>query len=1132
MDTFVNVTTAAPSTPADRATTLAEIKKELEHYASQHDNQLDLDGSLLEASGLQTILKLLGISKLPVKLTAELNLDDGVLTIVGTTNVLGIDTTVTMTLQYDGTTLVIKVFATLASFGLRDVFDTGLVSSKDLSPSSVPDITFKHVGLSLDSSLQALVLEVETSEQQAEIFKSAGISLTSLGFTVSVQLDNDHRSVEFSLTGSMALGKSTAQVNLLLPVSSDSEKDIWVLSITDNVSLLGGLDDLAKLVAGINLAESLPPRLDVLDNVTLPALSTSFNPVKAVLVSAKLEAKLSKSWDAVPSILVVKQTTAKLEISDLSGSKVITASVTAPLKIGDAPFTLTADKPASGPWVLRAKLDAKTKLPLSAAAKSLHLPLPHEIDLSLDTLSLTATPETESFKFTANAEWDLEVGAKPVTIDAEVTIESKLDDSGGRTFDGSSIGGDIAFGNEELLVRYDFGKDFVLTFSATNVTLDVAAIAQNFARRSVQLPFTFPKIDFKEIGLNIDITQRTLDVFGQSEHFGSAELLVGRFVKGSNNFEFAAGFEISGTFDFSNLSSDLAFLNKLDLGESGFVLASVADESFPLTHLKAPPENGVTGPLVEGVQIFAELDFSKTDLNRFLEHFHIDLEQAGIGAVIPRTISNLSIEGEIGVDIPISSAVTFTGLTLLFQPGQGKLSLNGNATVSLKHNQPLHFSAGIAVTAEAASVSATLRDKWTAPFGFRGVVAGPASMDIEIDYEGIPGAGISGALAIGSASGAFATKFDSGDPAQSVLVGSLEHIPLGELVNEVLSSVFHEPKGLAKVIEGVDLQELDLQIVPVTSSIGGITYTQGFRVKGKIDLKSLGFSASGDAEIDYDKGLTIKASTSPLSLAKGLIKIDGAGSDPGPTLNLGVQTHPAPHLHVSGKITALKVSESTYVDINDHGATVQLSGKLLNLFQASFGLSADLGNLIDSSFGVAGSFSEDFTNYLGRELSKAIEGSHGISKAIKAIESAVHKVDEAEDKVNHLESRIHHLEHELHHTHNIFKKAKLGIEIAALKVAKGTADGVLDAARDTLKATISSLGLVGKIAYYIARYGAGSLVVVQGASFSGDLENVSKGEINLGLNLSLAGHHRTLNVGFNLLSPAKDIAKIAEDLLK
>ncbi len=1121
-----------PAASAASTSTLAEIKKKLEQYASAHDNRLDLDGSLLDAPGLQTILKLLGVDTLPVKLTGAIDLDDGVLTITGTTKVLGTETSTTITLHFDGSTLVFKLEATLGRFGLRDVFDHGLVSSKVLPPSSVPDVTFKQVSLSLDSSLRALALEVETSEQKADIFKAAGISLDGLGFAVSVQLDAETRTVEFGLTGSMAIGKSTANVALTLPVSTDSTRDVWALDVTDDVTLLGGLDDLAKQVAGVSLAKSLPPRLDVLDSVTLPRLSVSFNPVAQKLLSASLEAELGKPWDAVPKILIVERTTAKVEISDLSGSKQVEAHVTAPLKIGDVPFTLTADKPASGPWVLSATPGAGETLPLAAAAHGLHLPLPHAIDASLDQLALTATPEDKSFDFTAKTEWNVDVAAKPVTIAAEVTITSKLDISGARTFAGSFIGGDIAFGNEELFARYDFGEDFVLGFSAKNLILDAAVIAQDFSRKTIQLPFSFPKVHFKEIDLTIDITQKTLDLFGATEHFGSAELLVGRFVSGSSAFEFAVGFEISGTFDFSRLTPDLSFLNQLDLGSSGFVLASVDDESFPLSHLKPPPENGVIGPLVAGAQIFAELDFSKTDLNRFLEHFKVDLKQAGVGAVIPRTISNLSIEAELGVDIPISNAVTFTGLTLVFQPGQGKLSLNGNATVTLKHNPALHFSAGIAVTADAASVSATLSDPWQSPFGFRGVVVGPASMDIQIDYEGIPGAGISGALAIGTSSGSFATKFDSGDPAQSVLVGSLENIPLGELINEVLSAIFHAPKDLSKVIGGIELKELDVQIVPVTSSIGGITYTQGFRLKGEIDLTSLGFTASGDAEIDYDSGLTISASTSSLSLANGLIKVDGAGSDPGPTLDLGIQTHPAPHLQLSGKVSALKVSESTFIDINDHGATVQLSGKLLDRFEASFGLSADLGNLTKADFAVSGSFSQDFTSYLGKALSEAIAKSHAIEKAIKGIEEAITKVGEAEHKVNDLENKIRHLEHEMHHTHNPFKKAKLWIEITGLKALKRTADGVLDAARAALKATVASLGLVGMIAYYIARYGPNSLVVVQAASFSGDLKNVEKGEVTLGLTLSVAGHRKTLRVGFNLLAPEKAIAEIVKELFK
>ena len=141
---------------------------------------------------------------------------------------------------------------------------------------------------------------------------------------------------------------------------------------------------------------------------------------------------------------------------------------------------------------------------------------------------------------------------------------------------------------------------------------------------------------------------------------------------------------------------------------------------------------------------------------------------------------------------------------------------------------------------------------------------------------------------------------------------------------------------------------------------------------------------------------------------------------------------------------------------------------------------------------------------------------------------------------------------------NFARITKLGIEIAGLETARGTATGaltiaqgvldvtkqglnatpidadprvfgplgllktatgVLTASQETLALTKQGVGAAASASDYIARFGLANLLQINSASFDADLNTASGGRVTLNVNLTCQGKVSNLALGFNLKDP-------------
>jgi hypothetical protein len=115
-------------------------------------------------------------------------------------------------------------------------------------------------------------------------------------------------------------------------------------------------------------------------------------------------------------------------------------------------------------------------------------------------------------------------------------------------------------------------------------------------------------------------------------------------------------------------------------------------------------------------------------------------------------------------------------------------------------------------------------------------------------------------------------------------------------------------------------------------SIGTFHYPQGMKISGRIQF--LLFKLDTDIEIEINKGLRVSAQMEKISLVNdNFFSIAAAEGTGGPHVSISTFTQPAlpekfqkPHFFVNGKMTMLGSSQSVYVDINESGANLEVTG--------------------------------------------------------------------------------------------------------------------------------------------------------------------------------------------------------------
>ncbi len=174
----------------------------------------------------------------------------------------------------------------------------------------------------------------------------------------------------------------------------------------------------------------------------------------------------------------------------------------------------------------------------------------------------------------------------------------------------------------------------------------------------------------------------------------------------------------------------------------------------------------------------------------------------------------------------------------------------------------------------------------------------------------------------------------------------------------------------------------------ITIDNAGITISQGYRLNGTLNI--LGLEGSADVTIGLH-GINISVALPPINVGNGLLRMTASSSDTsrGPLLKAIVST-PRIDVSASGYVKVLGISAEASLRITNTNYKYTISGKVLNLFQASLSIRASYSNIAQASFQVCGSFRNDLFDRIETKIENTLQNSaNQASAAITFAQNAV-----------------------------------------------------------------------------------------------------------------------------------------------
>jgi hypothetical protein len=812
------------------------------------------------------------------------------------------------------------------------------------------------------------------------------VEVDDLAVTFSVS--NAGGSVAFAVTGAATLSGSP----VALAVTHD-ESDSYAVSLTSAGAPVPGSPTVTAIVGG-ELTSHLPAELAHAD-FGLSVATATFR--KATVDT--LDVILSTGSPLAlpdPVALTVDRISAHVTVSHPTDPAVRSISVSLE---GDTTFAgaaiearleASASSGAEPQWTLTGGLADGAVLTASAVAQTCGATLPSQLpDLTLSELSVEAVlgEGTLTIKAASATEWTVPVGPDGIGVGhLAVTFTRHAPDADGHTF-GGSISGTVHLAGVDVPVAYTVPGG--LSLSATIPQVAPFAMLRDLcgdtAVGALALPPELLALGLTDVALSIDVTQQEASFAAGGPGFKRVQAVVRK----ATTWGFALGIELDDTYEFSSLSPALGGLDSVHLPGALIVISSFDDATFSFDELQPVAGKGVSrGALVDG-----RLDLSGLGADTFLGESHLD-----VSAHLGTSLSDVSLEASVA-DVHITDGVVLKDAEFELVPDPENISIQVSGAVDVTlDSSPLEFIGGVKVVPNGISFFATMKGTWQDPFGAKGIALTDVSLEIGSDFEGVPSIGIAGGLAIGAFSGHAAVSFNSELPTQSVLIVAFNHLSLLDVVETFCpaSVTAGIPKEVSGTLAGVSLEDVDLYVVPQDTSIGKLTYKQGLRVGGTLQVA--GFTVQGMVEIDPADGVAASGSLSPVHIAD-VFSLTGADPQEGPTLDLEVNTTSVPTIAIAGQVTMLGLAGSAHVNLSDAGFDFGCKGQVFGLFDAD--VTAKGGKLESGDgFLVHADMHQSFLTDLARRAAATLQQAGADASA--QIAAAQHAVDTAQADVQRL----------------------------------------------------------------------------------------------------------------------------------
>ncbi|KQO12473.1 hypothetical protein [Sphingomonas sp. Leaf242] len=583
------------------------------------------------------------------------------------------------------------------------------------------------------------------------------------------------------------------------------------------------LEDLIDAAGGSDLAGFLPSDVQQKLSSTLGQLS-----LEAVSVTVGQSMRVGAISIAVgiphldtqvlPGFTIDSLVSSFTMVDPFGANRGVSVTIGGDVTVFDAPFHIDLDLTSGA---ATAALAGPIAINLAAVAARADLSLPADIPaLSVDTMEFAAdTSGGIGFRIGLAADpnpWTIDLGPVPLTIsDVEASIVKPAAGSASGSF-----GGRIAIGGGSLAFSYQTPGDFLFQGGIDEVGL------VTLARQ-----LTGSSLSFIPDGFEITLTNSVAMIQKSGEDLRLSLVttvdetgIVGLDVnRSSGSWGFAFGLDLQHP-DLSALPglSGLSTLQSIfSLSELQLVVASYDDAAFQFLPASSFPSPSV--PAGSGVQlgavggIIAGLNVHGTwTLNTGADDQKLLQDLLGLEPM-------LDIVLQIGVNpaqnsaLAVHVATSLCGMPIAGAFGgrvsNGDVSLFLDATmVTQIGGETQTWLVTLAVFPNGVLFSGGMRGTIT----FDGITLANLALVIGCDWEGIPSFGIAGAMTVGGFNSSLAVFFNSEDPAQSLLAGSVSDLTLADVADTFAGG--DVPPELAALLGQIGLAGTAAFTIP--SSVG------------------------------------------------------------------------------------------------------------------------------------------------------------------------------------------------------------------------------------------------------------------------------------------------------------------------
>jgi hypothetical protein len=621
-------------------------------------------------------------------------------------------------------------------------------------------------------------------------------------------------------TGSIELPGAGIKVDMVVPIQVGID-ELTILSAFKGVSL----NNLAQLVgltgSDDNPLNSLPDEIKQLGNqlgkleLINASVSVDYTDLSYITVShtAFTIGMPDLKWHVWEDDFVIDSIHCTFDISypfstsadaEFLEERVVDITLYGNLEIESIPFTVYAS--SLGGYAVYAQMTKAQTLPLTRIMEKYAHGIPAPSDLTINIFRVGILPGREYSMAVAMAQeptpWIIPIGPENLIVH-DVALGFSYPQGGPIS---GSVSGSIALGDfAKLSIVYDTPGDIIMRAMLPEVSL--MQLVGTLTDKSVALPDNF---DIRFTNSSVLIQKQAQNYIFQLatevENVGSLAFQVQRV---GNQWGFAAGFNMAAgkPSDLSGLGALGQFISFFALNRFLLVVSSFDAPSFTFPDLAAFNNPTIkaknialpahTQGIIAGLNIFAEWTFDNSQQQQLLKKF-LGIDSASLAITLqvgknPRLNSKLFASTSVKVG-GLQLTAQFGGL---IDNGQLGLFLTGQLIVPIQGN-PYKFSVTLLFVANGAFLSGTMTGVTAIDFGV--FKLSNLALEVGINWEGIPSLGIAGTIDVETFQSSIALFFNSANPSQSLVAGSLSDLTLKDIL-ETFAGKFEK----SEIVDVLDL---------------------------------------------------------------------------------------------------------------------------------------------------------------------------------------------------------------------------------------------------------------------------------------------------------------------------------------